>query len=66
MTSQSLAAQGGFGSASAATKQLKKVGLSPILPVELARQAIFRRTDAEAALDRWQRRESGAPRATEH
>lgn len=66
MTSQSLAAKGGFGSASAATKQLRKVGLSPILPVELARQAIFRRTDAEAALDRWQRRESGAPRATEH
>lgn len=66
MTSQSLAAKGGFGSASAATKQLRKVGLSPILPVELARQAIFRRTDAEAALDRWQRRKSGAPRATEH
>ncbi|RXT51277.1 hypothetical protein B6S44_21995 [Bosea sp. Tri-44] len=66
VTSQSLAAKGGFGSASAATKQLKKVGLSPILPVELARQAIFRRSDAEAALDRWHRLESGAPRATEH
>lgn len=66
VTSQSLAAKGGFGSASAATKQLRKVGLSPILPVELARQAIFRRSDAEAALERWQRRESGATSATEH
>lgn len=66
VTSQSLAAKGGFGSASAATKHLKKVGLSPILPVEVARQAIFRRSDAEAALDRWHRLEFGAPRATEH
>jgi len=66
VTSQTLAAKGGFGSASAATKQLKKVGLTPILPVEVARQAIFRRSEAEAALDRWQRLESGAPRATEH
>ena len=66
VTSQTLAARGGFGSASAATKQLKKVGLTPILPVELARQAIFRRSEAEAALERWHRLESGAPRATEH
>lgn len=66
VTSQSLAAKGGFGSASAATKQLKKLGLTPILPVELARQAIFRRSDAEAALDLWHRRESGAPSATNH
>jgi hypothetical protein len=66
VTSQGLAAKGGFGSASAATKQLKKVGLSPILPVELARQAIFRRSDAEAALERWHQFESGALRATEH
>jgi hypothetical protein len=66
VTSQSLAAAGGFGSASAATKQLKKVGLSPILPVELARQAIYRRTDAEAALDRWNQLAPGARRATEH
>ena len=66
VTSQSLAAKGGFGSASAATKQLKKVGLTPILPVELARQAIYRRSDAEAALASWQQLKSGAARATEH
>ena len=66
VTSQSLATAGGFGSASAATKQLKKVGLSPILPVELARQAIYRRSDAEAALGRWNQLAPGARRATEH
>lgn len=66
VTSQSLATKGGFGSASAATKQLKKVGLTPILPVELARQAIYRRSDAEAALVSWQELNSGAERATEH